>query len=86
MTKSELGKILARCNKAQSGPWKAFVEGRNHTSGSDFIMTGVGSNRGDDIELSSATISDYDFIASARQDVPNLVNEVLRLKNLLKEK
>lgn len=48
-------------------------------------MTNIGFNRGEDIELSGATISDYDFIASARQDVPNLIDEILRLKNLLGE-
>ena len=71
---------------ARNGPWKSYVEGRDHTSGSDFIMVGEGEARMDDIELSGATKADQDFIASARQDVPALVEEVKRLKAKLKRK
>ena len=51
-------------NKATPGPWRSFVEGRDHTSGSNFIMTGQGDDRHEDIELSGATIEDQDFIAA----------------------
>jgi hypothetical protein len=54
-------------------------EGRDHTSGGSFIMTGCGENRRDDIELFGATIADQDFIAHARQHIPRLINEVERL-------
>lgn len=76
--------IVMRVAAAQPGPWKSFVEGRDHTSGSSFIMTGEGEGgRGEDIELSGATIADQDFIAAARQDVPLLLEEIRVLKELL---
>lgn len=78
---SELTEIELRCSKAQNGPWKAFIEGKNHQSGSNFIMTGEGDQREEDIELLGAIEADYDFIAHARQDVPKLLLEVRRLKN-----
>lgn len=69
-----------RCAEARPGPWRSFVEGRDHTSGSSFIMVGEPENRGADIELSGATPEDQDFIAHARQDVPILIEEIERLQ------
>jgi hypothetical protein len=83
MTDRELEEIRLRCEAATPGPWVSFVEGRNHSSGSNFIKTGEGKSRGDDIELTGATVADQDFIAHARQDVPKLLNEIARLKALL---
>ena len=74
----EIYDIKERCDKTTPGPWKAFIEGRDHTSGSSFIRTS-----GDDIELSGATTNDQDFIAAARQDVPALIGEIIRLRNIL---
>jgi len=84
MTDEEIEEIQIRCAAATPGPWKSFVEGRDHTSGSNFIMVGEGSNRGDDIELVGATIADQDFIANARQDVPRLLEEIARLRAILR--
>lgn len=84
MNENELEAIQQRCESATPGPWKSFVEGRDHTSGSNFIMTGEGSSRGNDIELSGATIADQDFIAHARQDIPKLLAEIKKLKSLLR--
>lgn len=47
----ELKIIRRRCNMARPGPWKSFVEGRDHLSGSNFIMVGASQGRTDDIEL-----------------------------------
>ncbi len=69
ITKDELIAILSRCNSTTEGPWVSFVEGRDHTSGSDFIKTAKG-----DIELSGATVADQDFIAAAKTDIPRLVS------------
>jgi len=74
----ELREIRARCDAARPGPWRSFVEGRDHTSGSSFIMTGENATRGDDIELTGATAADQDFIAHAREDVPRLLAEIER--------
>ena len=76
----ELRSIASRCQKATPVPWRSFVEGRDHVSGSTFIMTGDGATRGPDIELCGATIDDQDFIAHARQDIPRLLEEISRLK------
>ncbi|MDH3601646.1 MAG: ead/Ea22-like family protein [Candidatus Tectomicrobia bacterium] len=71
----ELQRMRKQCVAATPGPWKSYVEGRDHTSGSSFIMTG-----GADIELTGATEADHDFIAHARQDMPQLLEELHRLR------
>jgi len=83
MNKEELDKIEERLNNAQKGIWKAYIEGREHTSGSSFIMTGIGEERGNDIEMYGATEADYDFIANAKQDIPKLITE---LKKYMEQK
>lgn len=81
ITDRELEEIELRVNSAQRGPWKAYIEDRDHESGSSFILTGgEGDNRGEDIYLTGATIEDYDFIANARQDIPRLLHEIRELK------
>ena len=75
LTDTEMEAIRLRWRKATAGPWKSYVEGRNHTSGSSFIMTGR-----EDIYLTGATMDDQDFIASAYQDIPKLLAEIERLK------
>ena len=75
ITPEELEAMSARCAAATPGPWQSFVEGRDHTSGSSFIRTA-----GKDIDLLGATINDQDFIANARQDLPRLIEEVIRLR------
>jgi hypothetical protein len=79
MTEAELFAIQARCDQASRGPWKSFIEGRDHESGSSFIRTG--EMQGADIELFGATEADQDFIAHARQDIPALLAEIRRLNN-----
>jgi hypothetical protein len=83
-TEKELLEIEDRLNKSTRGPWKAYIEGRDHESGSNFIMTGSERNRGEDFEIFGATISDYDFIANAKQDIPRLIEEIRRLNDLNK--
>ena len=84
LTDAELAAIKARCAAATPGPWQPYIEGRDHVSGSSFIMTGEGAARGEDIELTGATEADYDFIAHARQDIPRLLEEVEGLRKLVK--
>jgi hypothetical protein len=69
-----LDEIERRCAAATPGPWKSYVEGRDHTAGDSFIMTG-----GEDIYLTGATLADQDFIAHARQDLPALIQEIRAL-------
>jgi hypothetical protein len=79
ITATELREMKQRCAAARPGPWRSYIEGRDHTSGSSFIMVGQDEARGEDIELLSATDEDQDFIAHARQDLPRLIAEVERL-------
>jgi hypothetical protein len=85
LTNEEVAAIRARCAAATPGPWRSYIEGRDHTSGSSFIMAGEGEVRGEDIELSGATPADQDFIAHARQDIPRLLAEIQRLQNLAQQ-
>jgi hypothetical protein len=41
LTSARLDEIERRCNAATHGPWRSYVEGRDHSSGSTFIMTGA---------------------------------------------
>jgi hypothetical protein len=75
LSEEQLTEIERRCDLSTPGPWKSYVEGRDHFSGSNFIMTA-----GEDIYLTGATVNDQDFIASARQDVPLLIREIRRLR------
>ena len=80
LTENDIQEIRSRCEAATPGPWRSYIEGRDHTSGSDFIMTSIVDDRGESIELTGATIADHDFIAHARQDIPKLLEEIERLK------
>jgi hypothetical protein len=73
----DMDAIRERCNQATPGPWKSYIEGRDHDSGASFIMTS-----GADIELIGASLADQDFIAHARQDIPQLLAEIQRLKTM----
>ncbi|WP_435624761.1 hypothetical protein [Flagellimonas sp.] len=76
MTEKELQEIEDRCNNATKGPWKSMIEGRDHTSGDSFIMTG-----GEDIYISNPLFdNNQDFIANAKQDIPKLIAEIRKLK------
>lgn len=73
---AELVTLLSVADRATRGSWKAVIEGVDHESGSTFIMTGVGGERGPDIEISGATDDDIRFIAACREIVPLLINEI----------
>lgn len=83
LSDEELNSIAARVSAATPGPWRSFIEGRDHRSGSNFIMTGDAGSRGEDIELTGATEPDQDFIAAAREDIPRLLETVRALQALL---
>jgi hypothetical protein len=80
LVEERLMQIEARLNAATPAPWQSFIEGRDHTSGSNFIMTNSG--KGEDIEMLGATAADQDFVAAAREDIPFLLAEVRRLQAL----
>ncbi len=77
-----LNEIEARANAARPGPWKSYIEGRDHDSGSDFIMVPDGSSEMSALEFSGkVTEADQDFLANAREDMLALIAEVRRLKS-----
>ena len=81
LSEKKIEEIKKRCDAARPGPWKSYVEGRDHDSGSNFIMIGEGASRSDDdIELLGETVEDQDFVAHAREDIPALIAEIERLK------
>lgn len=92
LTEADLDAILVRAEKSLAGPWEAFVEGRDHLSGDDFIRVGGLDDKTPDMYVTlsywndeppkPATPAVLDFIAAARQDVPRLVAEVRRLRAL----
>jgi hypothetical protein len=93
MSNEELDEIKSRYEATTIAPWVSFIEGRDCESGSSFIMTGIakgeniwGETRGEDIYLTGATNADMDFIAHARQDIPNLLEEIERLNNIINGK
>lgn len=76
MTEKELQEIEDRCSNATKWPWKSMIEGRDHTSGDSFIMTG-----GENIYISNPLFdNNQDFIANAKQDIPKLIAEIRKLK------
>jgi hypothetical protein len=75
MTEDDLQRIERLCAGAVEGPWKASFEGRDHWGGSNIVLTA-----GEDLDICGATAADLDFIASARQDVPRLLEEVRALR------
>jgi len=85
LTEKDIEATRTRSQSARSGTWISFVEGRDHWSGSSFIRVGDSPTRADDIELSGATIADQAFKANARQDIPNLLEEIARLRKILEE-
>ena len=68
---SELLDMLERLSERGSPPpWKASVEGRDHSSEDSFVQTGADDDRAEDIYVSRdsgpADASDLDLIAAAR--------------------
>ncbi|MDE6834254.1 MAG: hypothetical protein K2J39_08455 [Ruminococcus sp.] len=76
MTDEELQEIRNRCEKATGGKWTAYIEGRDIECGSSFIQTA-----GEDLEITGATVEDYDFIAHAKQDIILLLDEIEKLRS-----
>ncbi|WP_342441267.1 hypothetical protein MHB65_18095 [Lysinibacillus sp. FSL K6-0075] len=85
MKQEQLNAIKERVAKATLGPWKV----RNDNEGTEYFPFWVVSKLGLDsgewfAELHVGDISDAQFIANAREDVPALIAEVERLREALK--
>jgi hypothetical protein len=85
----QLDRMEPRTEASVAGPWEAFIEERDHTSGDDFIRTGRLDDDAPDMYITLAYGNNerptpagpavLDFIAAARQDLPRLIAEVRRL-------
>ncbi len=78
--------LMVRCDP---GPWTASIEGRDHDSGEDFIQTGQGRERGEDLYVtrdSGPAPADYlDLIALLRTLAPDLIAEVRRCRDVTRD-
>jgi hypothetical protein len=86
---AELAAIEARVQAASPGPWRSWIEGRDHYGGDDVVSTASGEfyfyvrtyleDRPIEENRRQST-ADQDFIAHARDDLPRLIAEVRRLR------
>jgi hypothetical protein len=85
LTNTELDQLRHLCDRAAPAPWRAMVEGRDHTSGDSFIMIGREDDRDEDMYVSRdsgpASSADLDFIAAARNYLPRLLDEIIKLRS-----
>lgn len=96
LSKKELNGIRKRCEEATPGPWVSLWVGRDISMGCSYIMRAFNRTQSDgysyqkrkDLYISGGTVTveNQDFIAHARQDIPLLLYEVTRLRNLLEKK
>jgi hypothetical protein len=85
LTDAELDELRRLSKRAAPAPWRAMVEGRDHTSGDSFIMIGREDDRDEDMYVSRdsgpAWSTDLDFIAAARNYLPRLLDEIVLLRS-----
>ena len=81
---AELDELRRLCASATSAPWRAMVEGRDHSAGDSFIMIGREDDRDEDMYVSRdsgpASVPDLDFIAAARNYLPRMIDEIAELR------
>lgn len=85
LTNAELDELRRLCERAAPAPWRAMIEGRDHTSGDSFIMIGREDDRDEDMYVSRdsgpASPADLDFIAATRNYLPRLLDEIAELRS-----
>jgi hypothetical protein len=71
---------------ADPPPWRSMIEGRDHTTGDSFIMTGPDDDRREDLyvtrDSSPPDPPTLELLAEARTYLPVLIAEVKRLRAL----
>lgn len=90
LTEQELDAIESRCSLATPAPWTSYWEGRDGESFASFIMQHLDGQQRDlyltfdySPKSQARDLADQDFIAHAREDLPRVLAEVRRLKNLI---
>lgn len=71
MEQKRLDEIKARCEAATAGPWYEYMDSVTTTPNRPYL---------DDYICEDMEPTDADFIAEARQDIPDLLSEVERLR------
>lgn len=81
---AELDELRRLSASATPAPWRAMIEGRDHSSGDSFIMVGADDDRDEDMYVNRdsgpAMASDLDLIAAARNYLPRLIEEITELR------
>ena len=81
---AEIDELRRLCADAAPAPWRAMIEGRDHSAGDSFIMIGRDDDRDEDMYVTRdsgpASASDLDFIAAARNYLPRLIDEIAELR------
>ena len=84
LSDAEIDQLRRLGEHATPAPWRAMVEGRDHTSGDSFIMIGRDGDRDEDMYVSRdsgpAAAPDLDFIAAARNYLPRILDELAELR------
>ncbi len=82
---AELAELRRLSGRAAPAPWRAMIEGRDHTSGDSFIMIGREDDRDEDMYVSRgsgpAAAADLEFIAAARNYLARLLDEITKLRS-----
>jgi hypothetical protein len=85
LTDAELDKLRRLSERVAPPPWRAMIEGRDHTSGDSFIMTGQEDDRDEDMYVSRdsgpAGPAYLEFIAAVRNYLPRLLDEVVESRS-----
>jgi hypothetical protein len=86
MDDKELAELERLERAATPGPWRSWVEGRDHLAGDHVIQRSAGTDPDIYVEIRvagachPASVADQDFIAAARNAIPSLIEEVRRLR------
>lgn len=83
-----IAEMEARAAAATRGPWRSWWEGRDGLAEDSVILTGRDEEHGPDLSLTwdptaseAQRLADQDFIAHARQDVPDLAADLRELRD-----
>jgi len=90
MDPKRLEEIKARVEKATPGPWRVVTDGEMPFDGQEGALAYMGDDGGDGpavhVSCSNAVeardvVDDAAFVAAARQDIPDILAEVERLRS-----
>lgn len=88
LSDEQLARLRKLAEVATPAPWRSMIEGRDHSAGDNFIMRGGDSDRRQDLYLNldggTASPTDHDFIAAARNFMVPLLDEIERLRREIK--